>query len=211
VTPRPRAALAALLLATAALLALAASASAATHRAACHTGRHHACRGTKHRTTTSSCAGADALPTSSTLAAADASILCLVNQTRAHYGLRALQASGDLASAAVSHSDDMVANDYFDHDSPSGSTMLGRIFASGYAHSGENYTLGENIALGTGGLGTPRSIMAAWMASPGHRANILNSSFRDTGVGIAAGVPSDFGGGDAGATYTEDFGSVNGH
>jgi uncharacterized protein YkwD len=47
-----------------------------------------------------------------------------------------------------------------------------------------------------------RAIGAAWMDSPPHRANILSSSFRAIGIGIALGTPS----GGAGATYTTDFG-----
>ena len=50
--------------------------------------------------------------------------------------------------------------------------------------------------------------MAAWMASPGHRANILDARFRDTAVGVSAHLPSDLGGGQPGAIYTQDFGVV---
>ena len=46
--------------------------------------------------------------------------------------------------------------------------------------------------------------MRAWMASPGHRANVLRRSFRELGIGIAAGMPTDPA---SGATYTADYGA----
>ena len=68
---------------------------------------------------------------------------------------------------------------------PTGQTLLMRIQASGFIpNANVGYTLGENIAWGTLWLGTPRSIVKAWMESPGHRANILNGSYRYTGIGI---------------------------
>jgi uncharacterized protein YkwD len=48
------------------------------------------------------------------------------------------------------------------------------------------------------------------MASPGHRANILDSNYRDTGIGASAHPPASFSGGQRGAIYTEDFGVVSG-
>ena len=57
-------------------------------------------------------------------------------------------------------------------------------------------------------LATPTAIVAAWMASPDHRANILNRDFRDTGIGIVAQVPSRYANGMLGATYTQQFGVV---
>ena len=64
--------------------------------------------------------------------------------------------------------------------------------------------MGENLAWATGVESTPAGIMRDWMASPGHRANILRRSYRDVGVGVVIGVPSD---GTIGATYTADFGA----
>jgi uncharacterized protein YkwD len=65
-------------------------------------------------------------------------------------------------------------------------------------------TLGEDLAWGSGTLGTPREIVASWMASPGHRANILDRKFREGGMGVAFGDP---GAGEDGVTYALDFGS----
>ena len=84
----------------------------------------------------------------------------------------------------------MVSENYFDHTSPAGETPLARIKASTYLPRRSAYMVGENIALGTMQLATPASIVASWMKSPDHRANILNPDFRDSGIGIVAQAPS---------------------
>ena len=66
------------------------------------------------------------------------------------------------------------------------------------------WTYGENIAYGGDHYGTPKTIMKAWMNSPGHKANILNPAFRDVGVGVEPGVPGSPH--SSGGTYTTDFG-----
>jgi uncharacterized protein YkwD len=79
--------------------------------------------------------------------------------------------------------------------------------AAGYLSSSvRGYEIGENIAWGTLWLATPRSIVAAWMASPGHRANILDGHFRDTGIGISPHPLDSLARGQSGAMYTQDFG-----
>ena len=70
------------------------------------------------------------------------------------------------------------------------------------------YEVAEDIAWGTLSLATPRSIVAGWMASPRHRVNILNPGFRSTGVGVSPHAPASFAEGQAGATYTQDFGVI---
>jgi uncharacterized protein YkwD len=86
-----------------------------------------------------------------------------------------------------------------------------RVRASGFLSNGHvGYTLGENIAWGTLWLGTPHAIVKAWMASPGHRANILNRSYRYTGIGVDASLPRSMSNGQAGGMYTQDFGTVTG-
>jgi uncharacterized protein YkwD len=69
--------------------------------------------------------------------------------------------------------------------------------------------IGENLAWGTYQLSTPQSIVSAWIASPGHLANILESSYRDTGIAIAPQVPSSLSGGSPGATYAQEFGVIS--
>lgn len=154
------------------------------------------------------CADASLMPTSSDLARIAAATLCLINQQRAAAGLPALRSNAALNTAASQHSLDMVAKDYFDHTSPSGSTMLSRLTAVGYIKPKKTWSIGENIATATGSLATPAAIVTSWMDSPGHRANILNPSFRDTGIGAAGQAPKLLGTG-PGGTYTEDFGVTN--
>ncbi len=68
--------------------------------------------------------------------------------------------------------------------------------------------VGENIAWGTMWLATPQSIVSAWMASPGHRANILDGACRETGIGVEPRPPASLAEGQPGALYTQDFGVI---
>jgi uncharacterized protein YkwD len=148
------------------------------------------------------CAGAAAAPGSIARSAARAAVLCLLNQQRQAAGLPALRARRPLGTVAGGFARTMVRQKFFDHTSPSGSTLMRRVRRSSYLRGARTYALGENIAFGGGVLGTPAAIVAAWMKSAGHRANILNGRFRDIGIGIAGGLPV----GGAGATYVTDFG-----
>ena len=156
----------------------------------------------------SSCADTHLVPTRANSSRVEAATLCLVNVQRARHGVRALRPNADLARSSAAHSEDMVAKNYFDHVSPAGETLLERIRKSSYLPSAAAYVVGENIALGTMQLATPAAIVASWMKSPGHRANILNAEFRDTGVGVVARAPSRYAQGQRGATYTQQFGAV---
>ena len=150
------------------------------------------------------CANTNTLPAPGNLAEIRAAVLCLHNSERAAHGLPPLRENPKLRRAAQGHSDDMVASGYFAHESLSGADMADRILRTGYARN-QGWSLGENIAWGTGSLGTAAEIQRAWMESPGHRANILRRQFREIGIGVAVGAPVDAGGID-GATYTADFG-----
>jgi uncharacterized protein YkwD len=131
-----------------------------------------------------------------------AATLCLLNEQRADHGLKAFSESTTLDRAADDYAADMVKRRFFDHVSPGGGTMMDRIKAAGWAPSG-SWSAGENIAWGSGSLATPASIVDGWMHSAGHRANILNESFSQIGIGIAAGAPQ--GGIRGGGTYVTDF------
>ena len=150
------------------------------------------------------CRGADAHPGQASLKTLDRATLCLMNSERVAHGRSRLHAAPSLTRAARRFARTMVRRHFFDHTSPSGSTMISRVRATAYLHRAGAYSLGENIAWGGGSLGTPRAIVRAWMHSAGHRANLLNPRFRHVGVGIAAGVPP---GGMAGGTYVTDFGT----
>jgi uncharacterized protein YkwD len=155
------------------------------------------------RTATAGCPGLDLAPTSANTVAIRASILCLVNADRSRRGLVSLRENVRLRSAAVAHSSDMVGHGYFAHTTPGGETFVDRILAAGYTSRTSDWSLGENLAWGTGDVGTPRGVHDAWMRSSGHRANILKASYRDLGIGVRPGVPTDA---SVGATYTIDFG-----
>jgi uncharacterized protein YkwD len=143
----------------------------------------------------SGCAAATARPARVSNATAVHATLCLLNIQRRKHHLRPLRENRRLDRAASGHSKSMVRNKYFDHGD-----FAGRIRHAGY----RGYTLGENIAWGSLGYSTPKSIVNMWMHSPGHRANILRASFRDIGIGIANGAPAR--GARGAATYTTDFG-----
>jgi uncharacterized protein YkwD len=150
------------------------------------------------------CAHAEILPDAGNIATVRAAVLCLHNRERSSRGLPPLREHARLRTAAEGHSVHMVAAAYFSHDAPGGADMAARILATGYAR-GAGWSLGENIAYGTGGLATAAEIHRAWMHSPGHKANILRRQFREIGIGIAIGAPVATNG-LGGATYTADFG-----
>jgi len=133
-----------------------------------------------------------------------ASTLCLINAERSARDLRPLRLDRRLSTAARRHSRDMVAKHYFAHDSRSGARFSARIARTGWMNGRGAWNVGENLGWGSGTQATPRSIVAAWMNSAGHRHNILSAKFRVIGIGIALGTPV---GNAAGATYTTDFGS----
>ncbi|MEU6682793.1 CAP domain-containing protein [Streptomyces sp. NPDC046832] len=122
----------------------------------------------------------------------EAQVLALVNKERAAAGCAPLTANDRLTRAADDYSDVMARSGVMSHTGPDGSTMTTRIEAAGYEWS----TLGENIAQGQADAA---SVMKSWMNSPGHRANILNCSFKELGVGVHFG--------DGGPWWTQDFGA----
>jgi len=153
-----------------------------------------------------SCPDADLQLASSSFSRGRAATLCLINGERTSRGLAPLSSSRHLLKAAQRYSRLMVRERFFSHVSPSGSTLAGRVRRqTSYLRGARRWALAENIAWGTGALATPARIVAAWMKSSGHRANILRPGFRDIGIGIADGAPGP-GHGRAAATYTTDFG-----
>ncbi|WP_339133821.1 sigma-70 family RNA polymerase sigma factor [Streptomyces sp. f51] len=119
-------------------------------------------------------------------------VVALVNKERAAAGCGPVTEDPQLEKAAQAHSDDMAARNFFEHTNPDGADPGQRITAAGYQWS----TYGENIAMGQQ---TPQSVMDSWMNSPGHRANILNCSFKNIGVGVHRGS--------GGPWWTQDFGA----
>jgi uncharacterized protein YkwD len=131
--------------------------------------------------------------------------LCLVNSERAAAGLEPVQPDARLARAALAYSREMVAGGYFQHVAPSGDGPVERVKQTGWLRRRSNWSLGETLAWGTGQLGTPEGVVAAWMRSPGHRRIVLRPEFRLVGIGIAAGTP--YGAPGSGETFTAEFGA----
>ncbi|MGD1968392.1 MAG: CAP domain-containing protein [Desulfobacterales bacterium] len=128
----------------------------------------------------------------------ESEVIDLVNVERDAEGLPPLSTDADLASAARGHSEDMGLQNYFSHTGLDGRTPCDRITDAGYNW---NYC-GENIAAGQP---TPEDVIDTWMASPGHRANILNPNFCDIGVGYAYVASSTYG-----HYWTQNFGRRSG-
>jgi len=136
-------------------------------------------------------------------------VLCLTNRERAEHRELPLSSSPALGQAAIEHARELVTRDYFAHITPSGYTPADRIRATGYVPDRDcGYVLGENLAWGTLSMSTPASIVAAWIASPAHRANILEPRYTQTGIGITPRVPASLGHGRQGALYAQEFGVV---
>ena len=86
-----------------------------------------------------------------------------------------------LTQSAEAHTQDMVANNFFSHTGSNGSTLANRVDATGYTWS----SLGENIAAGYPGLD---AVLAGWMGSDGHCANLMNPSFNQVGLVCVPGT-----------------------
>jgi uncharacterized protein YkwD len=151
---------------------------------------------------TSGCPGARDVPAPANEASTKRATLCLLNRRRAEHGLRPLASSRVLARAARAHSRDMASRRYFAHDAPDGRTPARRIAAAGYPREG--VTVGENLAWGEDSAAAPAEIVAGWMESPGHRANVLRREYTEIGIGLAHDAPRPVTG--RAAIYTTSFG-----
>ena len=143
--------------------------------------------------------------TESTQREAEIAIRCLTNAVRRKEGIAELGFDERLARAAATRSNDMARLDYFSHDGPDGGNVRRAVRRTGWIPEDRSWYLGENIGWAPEGKATPAVLMRNWLDSPTHRANILNDGFAEMGVGAIAAVPKK--GVDAGATYTQVFGS----
>ena len=105
-------------------------------------------------------------------------VLDLVNIEREKNGFLKLRLNQQLADVATVKSQDMINEDYFDHNSPTYGSPFDMMESFGITF----YAAGENIAAG---YGSPKSVMNGWMRSPGHKSNILDPDFTEIGIGIA--------------------------
>jgi uncharacterized protein YkwD len=122
-------------------------------------------------------------------------VLDLTNAERGKMGLPPLTLSAELTLAAQAYSQVLASGNCFEHTCGPVPNFADRDVAAGYLGW---TTLGENLA---GGFSTPEAVVAGWMASPSHRANILSLSYTDVGIGVTSGN-SRFG-----MCWAEEFGS----
>lgn len=155
------------------------------------------------------CQNTELTPEPQNVEAVRGAVLCLINRKRAENGESPLAISPKLQQAAEGHCEELIADDYFAHVSPSGETPVDRIRDTGYIpNTSDGYVIGENLAWGTYQLSTPQAIVSAWIASPGHLANILETQYTETGIGVISAVPSSLAEGAPGATYAQEFGVI---
>lgn len=116
-----------------------------------------------------------------------------VNTERTAEGLDPLETDADLRRVARNHSADMIADGYVGHESPDGVTPADRLSAAGCSAGGENVAQtwidrpvdvdGQRVVV-ENETELATHLVAQWMASPGHRENILRESFTESGVGV---------------------------
>ncbi|MEX2108835.1 MAG: CAP domain-containing protein [Solirubrobacterales bacterium] len=126
---------------------------------------------------------------------------CMTNFARRHMGRAGLSVASPLDWSAEDKSGDIIRCDTFSHEA------CGRRFTfwmqrAGYMRA-SCWRAGENIAWGTGELGTVRSIFRAWLQSTGHRENILGA-YRQLGIGLRVGTMD---GRHEAHVWTQHFGS----
>ena len=106
-------------------------------------------------------------------------VITLVNQIRAQHGLKPLSANWQLSRVARYKSQDIADRNYFSHNSPTYGSPFQMMKQFGITYR----TAGENIAQG---YSSAQAVVNAWMNSEGHRANILNASYTQIGVGYVS-------------------------
>jgi hypothetical protein len=126
-------------------------------------------------------------------------LVTLTNQKRAEAGLSPLTLNSQLSQAASLKAQDMLAKNYWAHNAPDGTTPWYFIRSAGYEYT----YAGENLARG---FSTANEALNAWMASPGHRDNILSPHYKDIGFAVQVGTLT----GDETVLIVEEFGSQSG-
>jgi len=120
----------------------------------------------------------DSGTTTSQLTLDEQEVFDLINAKRVANGLATLKIDDELQNVARIKAQDMVNKNYFSHNSPTYGSPFDMIKSFGISYK----TAGENIA----GNSSNSAAVNAWMNSEGHRANILNSSFNYTGIGVVS-------------------------
>ena len=112
----------------------------------------------------------------------DAGVLLWTNKNRDDVSAQDLVINETLSKMAKQKLDDLFAKQYFEHESPSGVGPSDLAKVAGYDY----IVIGENLALGN--FNGDKALVDAWMASPGHRANILNVRYREIGIAVGQGT-----------------------
>lgn len=112
----------------------------------------------------------------SSLAAEEKQALSLLNADRKANGLSELKSNSQLNGLAQTYAQDMINRGFFSHYNPEGKSPFDRMQAAGVSYK----TAGENLAINTDVTAAEK----AFMASSGHRANILNNTYTDVGIGV---------------------------
>ena len=115
-----------------------------------------------------------------TMSQLESSACALVNQMRVQNGLKPLNIDKPLSVKARIKSNDMKANKYFSHNSPTYGSPFAMMQSLGIAYK----SAGENIAKG---YTSAEAVVNAWMNSPSHKANILSSKYTSMGIGYVDG------------------------
>ena len=136
----------------------------------------------------------------------ESQVLIELNTIRRSHGLVPLRLSSPLSSAAESHSRAMGKFGFFSHSSRDGSAFWKRVQRFYGPGKSRNWSVGENLLWSTTGLDASRALKL-WMASPGHRKNILTPHWREVGLSAVTvpSAPGVFGGRDV-VIVTSDFG-----
>ena len=103
--------------------------------------------------------------------------LSLINAARAKAGCAALALNPKLQAAASGHAKAMAQQNFFSHTGKNGSKLKGRIDREGYGWS----AIAENIAAGQT---SAKDVVSTWLASAGHKKNMLNCTYTETGLSV---------------------------
>jgi uncharacterized protein YkwD len=137
----------------------------------------------------------------------DSALLVQVNAFRAAHGLLPLRVAPSLRAAAIVHSSQMARLGYFSHDSANGGSFSNRIATYYSARGYRSWTVGENLLWASPDVGAARALKL-WLASPPHRANLLNPRWREIGLSaVHAGRAPGVYGNSPTTIVTADFGS----
>jgi uncharacterized protein YkwD len=119
------------------------------------------------------------------IAIQEAAMGCLVNYARQQAGLPRVNDFRKLDTSASNKAGDILRCNQFSHEA-CGRDFLHWFRRAGYLNS-RCWWAGENLAWGTGTLGSARSVLKSWLRSPSHRANLLGSDYNQFGISLRVG------------------------